>query len=1226
MIHFFKKDKTIFAVEVNKTLSDHNLNIIKWVLGNAILINKKEIHGDFIGQKKEMISPWSTNASEIIQNIGIKNIIRIEKFIYPENTENFDDMIQSKYSILDQKIFSVSSIKKKINYVKSIEKYNKNEGLALSLDEINYLKKIEKKSKRKLTDCEIFGFSQINSEHCRHKIFNGQFIIDRKKKKKSLFDLIKLTSKLNNKNIISAYKDNVAFIKGPLISHFCPKSSEKSDIYSIKKIKTVISLKAETHNFPTTVEAFNGAATGAGGEIRDRLSGGRGSLPSAGTAVYFTSYSRLQNNRTWEKKIYPRKWLYQSPREILIKASNGTSDFGNKFGQPLISGSVLTFEHSENNSIFGFDKVVMLAGGIGWAKKNDSIKKIPEKGDKIVLLGGDNYRIGMGGSSVSSLNTGDNNNNIEVNAIQRSNPEMQKRVANVIRGMVEKKENYIVSIHDHGAGGHLNCISELLENNGGVINIDKLPIGDNSLDYKEILGNESQERIGLIIKKKHLNFVKKLAIRERAPLYVIGEVKDNKNLIFKSLKNKISPFELKLEDLFGSSPKSIIVDKTIKTKFSKITYNESKLKKYLKDLLKLESVACKDWLTNKVDRCVSGRVAKQQTIGPINLPLNNCGVMAISYGERNGIATAIGHSPISGLINEQYGSINSIGEALTNIIFAPLKNGISSISLSANWMWPCKNSGEDTRLYNAVKAASDFCISLGINIPTGKDSLSMTQKYENSKVISPGSVIISAVGECIDINNIVCPLLKNKKNTDIIYINLSSDKYKLGGSAFGQIINKVGEESPSIKDSKYFKKIFNCTQKLIKQKFVESGHDISSGGLITSLLEMCFSSNEIGAEINLTKINERDIIKILFAENSSILLQVNNIEKVNEIFKKNNIEYFVIGKVSNKPYLNIENFSKKYSFNIHKYRDYWFETSYLHDCKQSGKIKALERFKNYKMTPLKFNFNKNFTGNYKDLNFHYVKNNSIKIKAGILREKGSNSEREMAYALFIAGFDVKDIHMTDLISGKENLEDLNFLAAVGGFSNSDVLGSAKGWASSFKFNKRAHNSLKNFFKRTDTLSIGICNGCQLFIELDLINPNHKFKSKLITNDSKKFECNFINIDIVKNNSVMFKSLSNNRLGIWSAHGEGKFILPLDESKYNIISKYSYDLYPANPNGSDYSVAGLCSDDGRHNAIMPHPERSIFPWNWATYPNENDKITPWIEPFINARNWIKKKIK
>ena len=1215
MISFFEsKDQSIFAVQSKKSLSENEIKKLEWLFGDATLLTNSELNKDLIGPRAAMVSPWSTNAVEICQNMGLQSILRIEKY-KPANDDSidFDPMLNEKFKSLKQDIFSVNATPDKIKYIQNIEKYNQDEGLALSRDEIVYLNDVSKKINRELTDSEIFGFSQVNSEHCRHKIFNGKFVIDGNEKDESLFSLIKKTSKVNPENIVSAYKDNVAFIKGPKIIQFAPSKSDEANFYISKEIDTVISLKAETHNFPTTVEPFNGAATGSGGEIRDRLAGGRGSIPLAGTAVYMTPYSRI-NEKEWEKNICERKWLYQSPVEILIKASNGASDFGNKFGQPLISGSVFTFENDNNGEIQSYDKVIMLAGGIGFANKNHSIKNKPKKDDLIVIMGGDNYRIGMGGAAVSSADTGEFSTGIELNAIQRSNPEMQKRVANAIRGTIENDENCIVSIHDHGAGGHLNCLTELVEETGGFIELDNLPIGDPTLSNKEIIGNESQERMGLIIKRENIHEFIQICERERAPVYIVGKVTDDGRFTIYSEKTNLKCVDLDLGHFFGSSPQTILKDKSVSKKYNQIKYSTKLVHKYVEQLFSLESVGCKDWLTNKVDRCVGGKVAKQQCVGELQLPLNNCGVMALDFSTTHGVATSIGHSSISALIDPESGSKNSIAEALTNIIWAPIENNLKGVSLSANWMWPCRNYGEDARLYKAVDSLSKFAIELGINIPTGKDSLSMNQKYEDIEVKSPGTVIISATAHCSDIYNIIEPPLKANKGS-VFYINLSSDDYKLGGSAFSQIIGNIGVDTPTINDSKYFLNVFDTIQKMIKKKLIISGHDVGSGGLITTLMEMCFSTNNIGAKIDLTSLNEKDSVKLLFSENSGIVIQCKDKKSEKEIMDSG-IRAYRIGEVTNSNNLVIKNHDNDFLFDLDKFRDYWFSTSTLLDKKQTSNNLADVRFKNYKKQPLKYKFPKNFEGNLIKLT------SGKKPIAAILREKGSNSERELANALHIAGFDVKDVHMTDLLSGKENLKDVKFLGAVGGFSNSDVLGSAKGWAGSFKYNESAQKAIKNFFTRDDTLSIGICNGCQLFMELDLIYPKHEEHGKMTFNDSKKHESNFTSVKINTNNSVMLNSLEQSTLGVWISHGEGKFKLPYSKKNYNIVAEYGYSEYPSNPNGSDYNTAMLCSNDGRHLVTMPHIERSIFKWNWAYYQNgREDKLSPWILAFVNAKNWI-----
>lgn len=1235
MILFFKTpQETIIATEMDHQPGIDETSKLCWLFGGAECIDTPQLDGIYVGPRREMVTPWSTNAVEITENMNLTGITRIEEYFPVSSKEaTHDPMLQRMYEGLDQNLFTVNREPEPIRHVENLEQYNEDEGLALSPEEMAYLHTIEKQNGRPLTDSEIFGFAQINSEHCRHKIFSGTFIIDGEEKDSSLFAMIKRTTKENPGKILSAYKDNVAFAQGPVIEQFAPADQSTSDYFQVEDIESVISLKAETHNFPTTVEPFNGAATGTGGEIRDRMGGGVGSWPLAGTAVYMTAYPRLEGeSRTWEDILPVRKWLYQTPEQILIKASNGASDFGNKFGQPLICGSVLTFEHQEDGQKLAYDKVIMLAGGVGYGKKRDCLKKEPQKGNKVVVVGGDNYRIGLGGGSVSSVDTGRYTSGIELNAIQRANPEMQKRAYNLVRALVEEKENPVVSIHDHGSAGHLNCLSELVEDCGGEIDMTKLPIGDKTLSAKEIIANESQERMGLLIDERHLEHVKAIAERERAPLYVVGETTGDAHFSFVQADG-VKPFDLDVAQMFGHSPKTIMTDETVERHYENATYCQDQIDAYLDNVLRLEAVACKDWLTNKVDRSVTGKIARQQCQGELQLPLSDCGVVALDYRGKRGIATALGHAPQAGLASPEAGSVLSVAESLTNIVWAPLEDGLEGVSLSANWMWPCRaQKGEDARLYAAVEALSDFCCSLHINVPTGKDSLSLTQKYPNGeKIISPGTVIVSAGGEVEDVKKVVSPVLVNDKNSSLYYIDFSFDDQRLGGSAFAQSLGKVGSDVPTVKNPEYFADCFGAIQTLIKKGWVMAGHDISAGGLITTLLEMTFANQQGGIHVNLYDVNGEDVVKNLFAENPGVVIQVSDLHKhaLREYLESEGIGYAKIGYPTPKERkIVVKKNEWQHEFDIDALREAWYQTSYELDKRQSMNGMADQRHRNYKAQPLQLRFNDAFTGKLSQYQLNAGRRTPSGIRAAIIREKGTNGEREMAYALYLAGFDVKDVMMTDLISGRETLEDINLIVFCGGFSNSDVLGSAKGWAGAFLYNPKAKEALDRFYARKDTLSLGICNGCQLMVELNLINPEHQQRTRMLHNDSHKFESAFLGLTIPENNSVMLGSLSGSKLGIWVAHGEGKFSLPEGEENYHIIAKYSYDTYPGNPNGSDYGVAGICSKDGRHLAMMPHLERSIFPWQNAYYPHRRhmDEVTPWIEAFVNAREWVEKQVK
>ena len=1230
MISFFRSNSgNVYALESQQTLSSENLRALTWLFSGAEALKETSLEGYYVGPRKEMITPWSTNAIEIIQNMNIEGVIRLEEY-FPVKGEDatYDPMLQALYCGLNQELFHVNLEPEEIKYITDIKAYNEAEGLALSPEEITYLEQLSERLGRPLSDSELFGFSQVNSEHCRHKIFGGTFIIDGEERASSLFAMIKETSQQNPGLLVSAYKDNVAFVAGPKVEQFAPHRADAPDYFETKEIESVLSLKAETHNFPTTVEPFNGAATGTGGEIRDRMAGGRASIPLAGTAVYMTSYPRTEGARAWEAYSDERPWRYQTPRQILTKASNGASDFGNKFGQPLICGSVLTYEHTEGNGHpkYGYDKVIMLAGGVGYAKREYALKGEPQTGEKVVLMGGDNYRIGMGGGAVSSVNTGLYAGAIELNAVQRANPEMQKRVQNVVRAMAESEENPIVSIHDHGAGGHLNCLSELVEATGGHIDMDRLPVGDPTLSAKEIIGNESQERMGLLVSESAVDSLKRIAERERAPLYVVGETTDDMRLVFEK-DNGTKPIDLALGDMFGSSPKTIMEDEHVERSFAPLAYAQDKIEEYLHNVLRMEAVACKDWLTCKVDRSVTGRVARQQCQGEIQLPLSDLGAMALDFRGKAGIATSIGHAPQVALVDPVAGSVMAIAESLTNIVFAPLTHGLSGVSLSANWMWPCRNKGEDARLYDAVEAASQFAISLGINIPTGKDSLSMTQKYagDEADVLSPGTVIISAAGEVSDVKKIVSPVLQNEPNSAVYHIDFSFAPLALGGSALAQSLGKLGNETPSVDEPEYFRDAFAAVQELIAGGYVLAGHDISAGGLVTTLLEMCFPNSKGGLKIDFSAIPETDLVKLLFAENPGVVLQLKNLEEAEEILRSNSIGFAKIAELSTERTLDIKQGKKHLSLDIDALRDVWYESSFLMDKHQTALPEAEARRDNYKQQTVSYKFPEGFSGKMKDLGLDPNRKTKSGVKAAILRDKGTNGEREMAYALWLAGFDVRDVHLTDLTSGRETLDDIQMIVFCGGFSNSDVLGSAKGWAAGILYNATAKATLERFYARPDTLSLGICNGCQLMAELEVLYPEHEEKHKMAHNDSGRFESGFVSLRIPKNHSVMLQNLEGTEIGIWVAHGEGKFDLKYSADKYHVIAQYKYDAYPANPNGSPHAIAGLCSADGRHLAMMPHPERAIFPWTCAYYPEAErgeHEVTPWMVAFRNAYEWIK----
>ena len=874
----------------------------------------------------------------------------------------------------------------------------------------------------------------------------------------------------------------------------------------------------------------------------------------------------------------------------------------------------------------------MLAGGVGYGTRRDCLKGTPQKGNKVVVVGGDNYRIGLGGGSVSSVETGRYSSGIELNAVQRANPEMQKRAYNLIRSLCEEEVNPVVSIHDHGSAGHVNCLSELVEDCGGLIHMDKLPIGDHTLSAKEIIANESQERMGLLIDEHHIDHVNRIAERERAPLYVVGETTGDAHFAFEQADGK-RPFDLEVSQMFGHSPKTIMRDSTVERTYAPVQYTPGDIEEKVKQVLRLEAVACKDWLTNKVDRSVTGKVARQQCQGELQLPLSDCGVVALDYRGTHGIATALGHAPQAALADAEAGSVLAVAESLTNIVWAPLTEGLDSVSLSANWMWPCRaQEGEDARLYKAVQALSEFCLKLQINVPTGKDSLSMTQKYPSGeKIISPGTVIVSSGAQVSDVKRVVSPVLRNEKST-LLHIDFSFCPFRLGGSAFAQSQGYIGNEVPTVQDAEYFRDAFNAVQTLVNEGLILAGHDISAGGLITTLLEMTFANTKGGLDIHLDKMQADDLVKILFSENPGVVIQVadKDCSKVKKMLEDMGIGYVNIGHPCEERTLSITREGETTVLDIDRMRAEWYRSSHLMDTKQTMHGKAEERAANMGRQPIHWHMPAAFTGKLSRYGLNPDRREKSGIRAAIIREKGTNGEREMAYMLYLAGFDVKDVMMTDLVSGRETLDDVNFIVFCGGFSNSDVLGSAKGWAGAFLYNPRAKETLDRFYAREDTLSLGVCNGCQLMMELGLVGrtsgtANGSERPHMEHNDSHKFESAFLGVDVQQGgHSVLLDSLGGSSLGLWVAHGEGKFVLPGREEDYNVVLKYAYEGYPANPNGSSFGTAGIASADGRHLAMMPHLERAFLPWQCAYYPAErlgSDQVTPWIEAFVNARKWV-----
>ena len=1178
----------------------------------------------WIGPRAGMTSPWSTHVREILSsNLSVGGILYVERFVLQTKGMSPDPLLEACYTHAQLSDLGMRDPDPEpLREIEDIADYVQREGLDLSAAEIQYLCGLARAEKRCLTDAEIFGFAQVNSEHCRHHTFRARFVCGGKTLS-SPFALIKRTTETHPNEVLSAYTDNVALLRGRKENHF-GVGEERGSVrsYGFSAVESVYTLKAETHNFPTTVEPFYGAGTGTGGEIRDRLAGGRGTLPLAGTAVYMTSFSRLANH-PWEQRIPARAWLYQSPAELLVKASDGASDYANKFGQPLIAGSVLTLETQVGGKLYAYDKVVMLAGGVGWGRLAHHKKQPLRKGDRVLMLGGDNYRIGMGGSAVSSRSTGEQSRLVAQQAIQRANPEMQRRIHNLIRTLTGQTHNPLRSVHDHGAGGHLNCFAEMLSETGGDLWIDALPKGDLSLSDKELLLNESQERMGVVVAEEDLARVKEVAKRERVPLYVVGEVTQNKRLCFFRRNSPDRPvFSLKTEEVLSPSTDiQVSVPDMVSVQPAEVLLSDSSLHEYLEKVLALEAVACKDWLTHKVDRCVGGKVAKQPTCGPLQLPLNNVGVVATEYAPSpKGLATAIGHAPLAGCTNPAIGAQLSLYEALSNLVFAPLEDGLSTVSLSANWMWPNQSKQDLAQLHQAVQQLSACALSLGINIPTGKDSLSMVQRYPDGQAVAaPGTLVVSALGKVSDVRQVVEPVLQALPKTDLWYVPLARD-WALGGS---QLLLTLGKQAsmPELMPPEYLARVFRCVQQLIKQGEVLAGHDVSEGGLLSCMLEMCYAQPDcVGLGVRMDELvphasSSRNIslAGMLFSEAPALLLQVPKEAQVARRFRKEGIAAYAMATPIAEPVVAVSHRHQTHRFDVAKHRDMWMQASHRLDRRQTLPKAAKSRREHLGKQPLMPTFPSNFVGKMP------LVVEKERVCAGILRDQGSNGEQEMALALHLAGFEVRDVHMTDLLTGRESLEGLRFLAFVGGFTHADALGAGRGWAVKFRYHDKARACLNQFYQRVDTMSLGVCNGCQLMMELSLLSSEED-TLPMEENESGKFECAFVDVRIPESSSLMLKPLFGTRLSVWSAHHQGRFAR---KTSLPMAMQYAYEHYPANPNGSDRQMAGLCSTDGRHLALMPHIERSLFPWNWAYYPKKQsyDECSPWLLAFRAAHEWL-----
>ncbi|KAF5279822.1 hypothetical protein FQA39_LY18225 [Lamprigera yunnana] len=1282
-----QKNQHVFALDTElcynietADLVDEEKKKLKWLLQNPFkfrnLTEKSQLNALSgcavveVGPRFSFSTSNSTNAVSICHSLGLKKIKRIEisrryliSFKLVVNVtpivDNelvsllYDRMTECRYTHFNIPKKSFTENVTKNEDLREIDVINKgkealidiNNELGLAFDNADldyYTNLFTTVVKRNPTNVECFDLAQSNSEHSRHCFFKGKMIIDGIEHEESLIDMIIKTQNHTNPNNVIKFSDNSSAIKG--FSHISlrPLSPGNASELKMKQCDSHLIFTAETHNFPTGVAPFSGATTGTGGRIRDVQAVGRGGHCIAGTAGYSVGNLNIPGYPLpWEDSKFEYPNNFAPPLEILIQASNGASDYGNKFGEPVICGFARTFGMKD---LIGerreWIKPIMFSGGVGCIEA-DMISKLPaKKGQQIVKIGGPVYRIGVGGGSASSIGIqGDNKAELDFNAVQRGDAEMENKLNRVVRACLELgKKNPIISIHDQGAGGNGNVLKELLEPAGGVIYADKFELGDPTINALELWGAEYQESNALLCSKENVKLLQKICEREKCPVNFVGEVTGTGTVIF-ALDNdaKVLPFNLDLELVLGKIPRKIFKLNTQLHPLRPLSLPQPlSIYQALDHVLRLPTVGSKRYLTNKVDRCVTGLIAQQQCVGPLHTPLADVAVTAISHFSYVGVATSIGEQPIKGLVNNVSGARMTVIEALSNLVFA-LISDLRDVKCSGNWMWAAKLPGEGAALYEACKAMCNIMSELGIAIDGGKDSLSMAARVGDNTIKAPGTLVISTYAPCPDVRKVITPDLKAPsigKTGTLLLIDLSNGKNRLGGSALAQCFNQLGDEVPDIEKVETFKNAFIATQQLIKDSAICAGHDISDGGLITCLLEMCFGGMS-GIDVSITHKNTK-VLPTLFAEEPGWVLEVldNDVEHCLSIFKKYEVPVYNIGKsvgfgLNSKVAIAVNNAC--FESTVLPLMKKWEETSYHLELQQTIKQCAQSEFDSLTLRngpKYKLSFDP-------DEEMPQVKQ---EVRVAVIREEGVNGDREMAAALVRVGFTVYDVAMVDLISGAITLDKFRGIIFPGGFSYADVLGSAKGWAASIIFNEKIQKQFKEFYLRPDTFSLGVCNGCQLMAMIGWIghsvttdiSPDILLKHNL----SERFECRWSTVKIEKSNSIMLKGMHDSVLGVWVAHGEGRFTFKNDTiyknlMKYNCVClRYVDDLgspteiYPMNPNGSVEGLAGVCSKNGRHLALMPHPERcdQLFLWPYMPLTWQMYQKSPWERMFQNAFNW------
>ena len=1247
-----------FNIALSEQLSEEELDCLRLILADGFLIETVSEEASLTGERVVEVGPrlnfataWSSNLVSICQATGLHKVVRVERSrrcLVPDGAdiEDFvdgahDRMTECQY--LEPLTTFETGVTPEAVYEVDLKSTGPNGLLdipGISMDEFDrnlYYDYFVNQQGRNPTIVEIMDLNNANSEHSRHGFFKGLQVIDGGEVKSTLLDLVSDTLEANPKGSIIAFKDNSSVIEGYQITTISPeKPGEPSPFAPVNATYHPL-LTAETHNFPTGVAPFPGAETGTGGRIRDVQGTGRGAYVVAGTAGYCVGSLKIPGYPLdWEKENKQPANL-ATPLEIEIEASNGASDYGNKFGEPLIQGFTRSFDlRLENGERWGFLKPIMFTGGVGQIDARLTEKKAQEKGMLIVQIGGPAYRVGFGGGAASSMLQGENVSALDFDAVQRGDAEMEQKMNRVIRACNEMGGKSIIDvIHDQGAGGPANVLKELVEESGGRIDIRKINVGDPTMSVLEIYVAEYQERAGLLISPENISKFQEICRREKVNCEVLGEVTGDLRFVVNDSQDGTTPVDIDLDALLGSIPQKTFADAHSNGRTKPVLLpRDITVKKALAKVFKLVSVGSKRFLTNKVDRAVTGLIAQQQCCGPLQLTVADSAVIAQSHFGHTGVGTAIGEQSIKMLVDPAAGARMAVGEALTNLASVVVED-LERVKCSANWMWAPKLPGEGVAIRDAVKAMRDAMIEIGIGVDGGKDSLSMATMVGDETVKSPRELVISLYAAVPDIRKKVTPDIK-QPGSALVFIELSSGRERLGGSALAQVFSQIGEISPDMEDAQLVRKGFAAIQRLISEELISAGHDRSDGGLITTVLEMAFAGN-CGLSIDLE--GESSVLKTLFSEELGYVIECSksDVDRIIALLADVGVAAVGIGETTETPQIRVTfNGQQVLDEPMVELRRLWEETSYqLERLQADPTCVDQEKEQIYQRSGPRYHLS------FKpEMPAGDRQQKSDKPKVAILRDEGSNSDREMSSAFYLAGFEVWDISMTDLLDGRAVLDDFRGLAAVGGFSYADVPESAKGWAATIRFNDRLREQFETFYNRPDTFSLGICNGCQLFGLIGWVpwaGLEPQDQPRFVRNNSGRFESRWVTVKVSKSPAIMLEGMDDLVFGIHVDHGEGRLHFPNHDIERKILDQSLVPLsyvddnseativYPFNPNGSPHGIAGLCSPDGRHLAMMPHPERVFLPWqaHWLPEDMKDIAASPWLKMFCNAYEWCTK---